>query len=43
MLSLSDGPNIRRTLTLIRAIEDGRRRCERQNLELLAAYARLGD
>ncbi len=41
MLSLSDGPNVRRTLTLIRAIEDGRRRCERQNLELLAAYVRL--
>ncbi len=41
MLSLSDGPNIRRTLTLVRAIEDGRRRCERQNLELLAAHARL--
>ena len=41
MLSLSDGPNVRRTLTLIQAIEDGRRRCERQNLELLAAYARL--
>jgi 2-dehydropantoate 2-reductase len=41
MLSLSDGPNVRRTLTLILAIEDGRRRCEEQNLELLAAHARL--
>ena len=41
MLSLSDGPNVRRTLTLIRAIEDGRRACDEQNLELLAAYARL--
>ncbi len=41
MLSLSDGPNVRRTLALIRSIEDGRRRCERQNLELLASYARL--
>ncbi len=41
MLSLSSGPNVRRTLTLVRAIEDGRRRCEEQNLELLAAHARL--
>ena len=32
-----DGPNVRRTLALIRAIEDGRRRCETANLELLAA------
>ena len=41
MLSLSDGSNVRRTLWLIRAIEEGRRRCETANLELLAAYARL--
>jgi 2-dehydropantoate 2-reductase len=41
MLSLSDGPNVQRTLKLIQAIEDGRRRCEAANLELLAAYARL--
>ena len=41
MLSPSRGANVRRTLSLIQAIEDGRRRCERQNLELLAAYARL--
>jgi 2-dehydropantoate 2-reductase len=41
MLSLSHGPNVTRTLALIESIEDGRRRCERGNLELLAAYARL--
>ena len=40
-LSLSKGPNAGRTLALIRAIEDGKRRCETANLELLAAYARL--
>jgi 2-dehydropantoate 2-reductase len=43
MLSLSDGPNVRRTLKLIRSIEHGLRRCERANLELLAAYVRLED
>ena len=43
MLSPSRGSNVRRTLTLVRSIEDGLRRCERANLELLAAYARLED
>jgi Asp-tRNA(Asn)/Glu-tRNA(Gln) amidotransferase A subunit family amidase len=41
MLSLSHGPNVTRTLALVQSIEDGRRRCVRENLELLAAYARL--
>jgi 2-dehydropantoate 2-reductase len=36
-----EGSNLRRTLGLIRAIEDGRRTCEPANLELLAAHARL--
>ena len=34
-------PLVRRTLELIREIEDGGRVCEVSNLELLAAYARL--
>jgi 2-dehydropantoate 2-reductase len=40
LLGAVDRPNVRRTLGLIRAIEEGRRSCERANLELLAAYAR---
>lgn len=40
LLGAIETPNVGRTLGLIRAIEDGRRRCERANLELLAAYAR---
>ena len=38
-----DAPLVRRTLELIHQIEDGGRVCERQNLELLAAYARLDE
>src|SRR5439155_9413533 len=38
-----DGPLLRRTLELIHQIEDGGRRCEVANLELLAAYACLED
>jgi 2-dehydropantoate 2-reductase len=34
-----DGPLLERTLVLVHQIEDGRRVCEVQNLELLAAYA----
>jgi 2-dehydropantoate 2-reductase len=41
MLDPIDRPLVRRTADLIRAIEDGRRVCERANLELLAAYDRL--
>jgi 2-dehydropantoate 2-reductase len=41
LLGHVDRPNVRRTLALIRAIEEGRRVCEVTNLELLAAYARL--
>jgi 2-dehydropantoate 2-reductase len=41
LLSLCRGQNVVRTLALIEAIERGHRRCERPNLELLAAYARL--
>ena len=41
MLGSIDRPLVRRTLELIHAIEDGRRVCERANLELLAAYERL--
>src|SRR4051794_13237449 len=41
LLEAIDGPLVRRTAALIHAIEDGRRRCEVANLELLAAYARL--
>jgi 2-dehydropantoate 2-reductase len=41
MLALLDGPLVRHTAALIHAIEDGRRTCERANLELLAAYERL--
>jgi 2-dehydropantoate 2-reductase len=40
LLGPFDRPNVRRTLALVRAIEGGRRTCERANLELLAAYAR---
>ena len=38
-----DTPLVRRTLELIHQIEDGGRVCEVSNLELLAAYARLGE
>ena len=38
-----DRPLVRRTAELIHAIEDGRRVCERANLDLLAAYERLGE
>jgi 2-dehydropantoate 2-reductase len=41
MLEVLDGPLVRQTAALIHAIEDGRRVCERANLELLAAYERL--
>ena len=41
MLEPIDRPLVRRTAQLIHAIEDGRRVCERANLELLAAYDRL--
>ncbi|HEY3765155.1 MAG TPA: amidase family protein [Gaiellales bacterium] len=41
MLGALDGTLTRRTAELIHAIEDGRRVCERANLELLAAYERL--
>ena len=41
MLAVLDGPLVRHTAALIHAIEDGRRTCERANLELLAAYERL--
>ena len=41
MLEVLDGPLVRHTAALIHAIEDGRRVCERANLELLAAYERL--
>ncbi len=41
MLGALDGNLTRRTAELIHAIEDGRRVCERANLELLAAYERL--
>lgn len=41
MLGSIDRPLVRRTLELIHEIEDGRRVCERGNLELLAAYERL--
>jgi len=42
MLGALEGPLIRRTGELIHAIEDGRRVCERANLDLLATYERLG-
>src|SRR4029078_2492962 len=41
MLECLDAPVVRQTAALIRAIEDGRRVCERANLELLAAYERM--
>jgi 2-dehydropantoate 2-reductase len=41
MLGSLEGPLLRRTGELIHAIEDGRRVCERANLDLLAAYERL--
>src|SRR3954447_17784792 len=41
ILSDLDGPLLRRTLELIGEIEAGRRTCEVENLELLAAYQRL--
>ena len=41
MLGALEGPLLRRTGELIHAIEDGRRVCERANLDLLAAYERL--
>ncbi len=36
-----DGPMLRRVVELITEIEQGRRTCERANLDLLAAYERL--
>jgi 2-dehydropantoate 2-reductase len=36
-----EGPLVRRVAELIAAIEQGRRTCTRQNLDLLAAYERL--
>src|SRR5205823_6632493 len=36
-----DRPLVRRTVELVHAIEEGRRVCERANLDLLAAYERL--
>src|SRR6476660_6148950 len=41
MLGSLEGPLVRRTGELIHAMEDGRRVCERANLDLLAAYERL--
>jgi len=41
MLGSIDRPLVRRTVELVHAIEEGRRVCERANLELLAAYERL--
>ncbi len=41
MLEVLDGPLVRQTAALIHAIEDGRRVCERANLELLATYERM--
>ena len=41
MLGSLEGPLVRRTVELIHAIEEGRRVCERANLDLLAAYERL--
>ena len=41
MLRDLDGPLVRHTGALIHAIEDGRRVCERANLDLLAAHERL--
>jgi len=36
-----DGPLLHRTVELVRAIEQGRRSCSRENLDLLAAHERL--
>ncbi|HEX8008231.1 MAG TPA: amidase family protein [Trebonia sp.] len=36
-----DGPLVRRVVELIQAIEQGKRFCTRENLDLLAAYERL--
>jgi 2-dehydropantoate 2-reductase len=36
-----DGPLLRRTVELVQAIEQGRRSCSRENLDLLAAHERL--
>jgi 2-dehydropantoate 2-reductase len=41
LLDVVDGPVTSRLGELIHAIEDGRRVCERANLDLLAAYERL--
>jgi Asp-tRNA(Asn)/Glu-tRNA(Gln) amidotransferase A subunit family amidase len=41
MLGPVDRPLVRRVVALIHAIEEGRRVCERANLDLLAAYERL--
>jgi Asp-tRNA(Asn)/Glu-tRNA(Gln) amidotransferase A subunit family amidase len=41
LLDVVDGPVTARLGELIHAIEDGRRVCERANLDLLAAYERL--
>ena len=41
LLAAVDGPLLRLVAAMIHAIEDGRRVCERANLELLAAHERL--
>jgi 2-dehydropantoate 2-reductase len=41
ILTVADGPVLRHTVALVHAIEDGRRVCERANLELLATFERL--
>jgi 2-dehydropantoate 2-reductase len=41
LLAAVDGPLLRLVAAIIHAIEDGRRVCERANLELLAAHERL--
>jgi 2-dehydropantoate 2-reductase len=41
ILSGLDGPMVHRVVELIQAIEQGRRPCARENLDLLAAYERL--
>ncbi|MDX6593809.1 MAG: hypothetical protein QOJ13_3005 [Gaiellales bacterium] len=41
MLGPVDRPLVRRVVALIHAIEEGRRVCERGNLDLLSAYERL--
>src|SRR4029077_16977848 len=41
MLEVLDGPLVGHPAARVHGIEDGRRVCERANLELLAAYERL--